>query len=157
MIFWISKADFAILRGPRILERMLKRRAVVSLLQIDAGTSLNSTILWPLSLAKFVLKLKKIVKFVINPALIFYISDSTCDLTDVPASIYDRKTAARRFDIIDDLQRSLGLAQSFLKGRNASIWRKREQTLMILSDADGLAVFNFTLPYSPLLDKFWRI
>ena len=38
------------------------------------------------------------------------------------ASNYDRKTAARRFDTIDDILRPFGLTQSFLKGLN-TIWR----------------------------------
>ena len=56
-------------------------------------------------------------------ALIFLNCESTCDLADVPASIYDRKTAARPFDTIHDILRCLSLAQSLLKGRNAPIWR----------------------------------
>ena len=39
------------------------------------------------------------------------------------ASIYDRKTAATRFDIIHAIPRSLSLAQCLIKGRNAPIWR----------------------------------
>ena len=71
-------------------------------------------------------------------ALIFLNCESTCDLADVPASIYDRKTAARPFDTIHDILRCLSLAQSLLKGRNAPIWRKRAPTHMTLSGTDGL-------------------
>ena len=38
--------------------------------------------------------------------------ESTCDLTDVSASIYDRKIDARPFDTIHDIQRFHGLVQS---------------------------------------------
>ena len=43
-------------------------------------------------------------------------------MTDVPPRIYSRKTAARPFDIIHDIPRSLSLAQSLLKGQNAPIY-----------------------------------
>ena len=55
-------------------------------------------------------------------ALISLNSENTCYLTDVPALIYNRKTAAGRFDLINDFLRSLGLALSLLKDRNAPIW-----------------------------------
>ena len=42
-------------------------------------------------------------------------------------SNYDRKTAARRFRTTHKILRSLGLAQSFLKGENAPIWRCRNR------------------------------
>ena len=48
---------------------------------------------------------------------------SKFDLTDVLGSIYDRKTAARPFDTIYDILRSLSVAQSLLKGQNSRIWR----------------------------------
>ena len=51
----------------------------------------------------------------------FFNYETTCDVRDVPASIYDTKTAARRFDTIHDILRSLGLAQSLRKRRNAPI------------------------------------
>ena len=70
--------------------------------------------------------------------LIFFNCKSKCDLTDVPGSIYDIKTVARRFRTIQDIQRSLSLAQSLLKGRNAPIWRKRGPTHMTLSRTDEL-------------------
>ena len=44
-------------------------------------------------------------------ALIILNFDSTFDLTDVPASIYDLKTATRHFDTIHDIPRSLSPAQ----------------------------------------------
>ena len=66
---------------------------------------------------------RKIVKLVKIMAQTFLNCESTSDLTDVPASRYDRKTAARPFDSIHDILRSISLAQSFLKGRNAPIWR----------------------------------
>ena len=37
--------------------------------------------------------------------------------------VYDRKTAARPFDTIHDILRSLSLAQALLKRRNSPIWR----------------------------------
>ena len=64
--------------------------------------------------------------------------ESTCDLTDVPASIYDRKMDARPFDTIRDILRCLSLVQSLLKGRNAPIWRMRAPTHMRLSGTEGL-------------------
>ena len=66
--------------------------------------------------------------------------ESMRDLTDVPASIYDRKMDARPFDTIHDIL--LSLVESLLKGRNASIWRKREPTHMRLSGAHELNVKN---------------
>ena len=49
-------------------------------------------------------------------------------MIDVPAPIYDRKTATRRFDTIHGILRSLNQAESFLKGRNATILRQWDQT-----------------------------
>ena len=37
--------------------------------------------------------------------------------------IYDRKTLARHFDAIRDIQQCLSLMQTLLKGRIALIWR----------------------------------
>ena len=48
--------------------------------------------------------------------------ESTCDLTDVQAPIYDRKTAARCFDASHDIFRYLSLAKYTIEGRNAPIW-----------------------------------
>ena len=55
------------------------------------------------------------VKFVQFGPLMFLNCESTCDLTDVPAPINDRKMDARHFDTIQDILRSLSLAQSLLK------------------------------------------
>ena len=53
-------------------------------------------------------------------------------------------------DTMLDILRSLGLARSLFKGRNAPIWRKREPTHMRLPVTDGLRLgrgvklkFNF--------------
>ena len=81
---------------------------------------------------------KKIVKFVIFLPLIFLNCENSSDLADVPASIYDKKTAARRFDIIHDVLRCLSLAKSLLKSRNIPILRQREPTQMALSETEGL-------------------
>ena len=64
----------------------------------------------------------------------FFNCESTCDLTDVQASMYDRKTAGRPFDTIDDTLRSRSLVRSLLKGRNAPsgrqhIYNCRESTV----------------------------
>ena len=63
--------------------------------------------------------------------------ESTCDLTDVQASIYDRKMA-RPSDTINAILRCLSLVQSLLLGRDARIWRKRETSHMRLSATDLL-------------------
>ena len=54
-------------------------------------------------------------------------------LTDVPAFIYDRETAAGHYETILDFKRSLGLAQYFLQGRNAPISRSRNQGVKMTS------------------------
>ena len=51
-------------------------------------------------------------------ALIVFKCESTCDFTDFSASIYDIKVAARRFNLIHDILRSLSLVQPHLKGLN---------------------------------------
>ena len=66
--------------------------------------------------------------------------ESTCDLENVPASSYDIKTAIRLFDTINDIVRSYALAQSLLKGQNASIRRKQESTHVIILGTDGLSL-----------------
>ena len=66
-------------------------------------------------------KSQKIVKVKKIMAQFFLNFESTCDLTDVQASMYERKTAARPFDTIHDILRSLSLVQSLLKGRNMPI------------------------------------
>ena len=68
--------------------------------------------------------------------------ESTYDLSDVQASMNDRKTAARPFDTIHDVLPSLSLVQSLRNGRNAPIWRHRVPTHMILSGTDGLNEFR---------------
>ena len=49
--------------------------------------------------------------------------ERTYGLTEVPASIYDRKTDARRFDTIHDILRCRSPAESLVQGRNAPVWR----------------------------------
>ena len=68
----------------------------------------------------------------------FFNCESTCNLTDVQASIYDRKMDARPFDSILDILRCLSPVQSILEDQNAPIWRKREPTHMRLSRTDRL-------------------
>ena len=87
-------------------------------------------ILWPLSLAQSAVKVGKSGNLWKSWLKLFWIVN-TCDLTKVPALIYNRKTAARPFDTIHDILRALSLVQSLLKGWNASIWRKRELTYML--------------------------
>ena len=99
-----------------------KGRAAVFLSYIQAGTAIKSH-----------------VKFVIFMLMIFPNYESTFGLTDVPASIYDRKTAARPFDTIHDILRSLSLVQSLLKDRNSPNWRHRAPTHMNLSGTEGLS------------------
>ena len=65
----------------------------------------------------------RIEKFVKIMAQIFYNSESTCESTDVPTSINDRKSAVRPFDTINEILRSFSLVQSLLKGQNALILR----------------------------------
>ena len=72
---------------------------------------------------------------------LFY-CESTCDLTEVKASIYDRKYAARPFDSIHDILRCVSLVQSLQKGRNAPIWRKREPTHLRPSGTDRLTEYR---------------
>ena len=56
-------------------------------------------------------KIAKFVKFMAH----FLNCKSTYDLTDVQASIYDKKTASRRFDLVHDILSLLILAQSLRK------------------------------------------
>ena len=62
-------------------------------------------------------------------------------LTYISAGKHDLKTDARRFDTIDNILRSLTIAQS-LKDRKTPIWRQREPTYIMghmrLSGTDGL-------------------
>ena len=65
--------------------------------------------------------------------------ESTCDLTTVPASVYVRKTTARRFDTFNEIFRLLVSRNNFLLfGLNAAISRQRERMHMRLSGTDGL-------------------
>ena len=66
-------------------------------------------------------------------ALFLIICEITCDLTDVSASIYDRKTTARRFDTIPDILPPLSSKQSVLKGQNVPIWRIRNRGVKYVS------------------------
>ena len=86
---------------------------------------------------------KKIIKFVKFGPLIFSNCERTSDLTNVPASIYDRKVDTRPFDTIKFIVRCLSLVQSLLKGRNTPIWRKRKSTHMRPSGTDRLRYFWF--------------
>ena len=65
--------------------------------------------------------------------------ESSLYLTDVPAAMYDRKTAARPFGTIHDILRSLSLVQSLFKGRNAPTLRLWKPTHMRLQGTDGLS------------------
>ena len=56
-------------------------------------------------------------------ALFFLNCESKCDLKKLSASINNKKIAARPFDTIHDILRSLSLAQYLLKRRKAPIWR----------------------------------
>ena len=56
--------------------------------------------------------------------MIFFNCESTCDLTEVPTSIYDRKMDARPFDTTNDIPGCLSFVQSLFEDRNAPIWRK---------------------------------
>ena len=56
-------------------------------------------------------------------ALIFLNCESSCDLTNVRASIYERKIDARPFDTTHDVLRCLSFVQSLFKDRNERIWR----------------------------------
>ena len=89
----------------------------------------------------------KIVKCVKFWVLICFNCESTCDLTDVSASIYDIKIDARPFDTIHDILRGLSLAQSLFKGRNARLCRKQEPTLIRLSGTDRLRVELFWIEF----------
>ena len=81
---------------------------------------------------------QKIVKFMKIMAQTMNF-ESRCELTDVQASMYDRKTTARPFGTFHDILRSLSLTQSYLEGRNAPTWRQRESPHMRLSGIDGLS------------------
>ena len=89
---------------------------------------------------------RKIVKSEKIMAQTFFNYESTCDSTDLPASICDRKTAARPFDAIHDILKSLSLAQSLLKGQNTQVLRigNRRVKRAILPDlVSGAPGINF--------------
>ena len=67
----------------------------------------------------------------------FFNYESTCDLTDVPASIYERKTAARPFDTIHALLRSLSLSQSLLNDLRDTAIRKKYDQISVQLMTDG--------------------
>ena len=79
------------------------------------------------------------MKFEKIMAQTYFNCESMCDSTKVPASMYDKKTAAGPFDTIHDVLRYFSLVQSLLKGRNAPIWRQRVPTQLDLSGTDGLS------------------
>ena len=55
---------------------------------------------------------------------------------DFQLSIYDRKSAARRFDTLHDMQRTPNLAQSLLKSQNAPIRHSGNRMVKIKNVAD---------------------
>ena len=68
----------------------------------------------------------------------FWNCESTCDLTDIPASFNYRKMDARPFNTFHDILQWLSLVQSLLEDRNAPISRKQEPTHMRLFGNDRL-------------------
>ena len=78
-------------------------------------------------------------------------------------SLYHRNYAARPFDTIHDILRSLSLVQYLPKGRNAPIWRQRMPTHMILSGTDRLRHFwyieikNWKLRLIPDIALNWKL
>ena len=118
--FLTSRAVRARLRDKRISKRVLKRQTIIFLSQMEAWITLF-TIFYDLSLSRHLLsKPKNRENCEIRP-FDFLNFGSTCDLTDVPASINDRKTDARPFDTIYDILRCLSLLQSLFKDRNEPI------------------------------------
>ena len=85
--------------------------------------------------------------FVIFMALIFLNNQSTSDLTDVPASIYDRKAKDPPFDNNQDILRSLSLAKSFREGRSAPIWRSGNRGVKL--ENPNLTHYDFTRHHDP--------
>ena len=69
--------------------------------------------------------------------LIFLNCESTCDLTDVPASIYDRKMDFRPFDTTHNILRCLSFVSSLFKDRNAPIWRIGNRRVNLNSQTVG--------------------
>ena len=64
---------------------------------------------------------RKIGKFVKIMTQTFLNCETLYDSTDAPTLIYDRKTAARPFDTIHDILRSLSLVKALIKDQNAPI------------------------------------
>ena len=93
------------------------KRSVIFLSLIEVGTYVKSDVISQFK------KVCEIIKFVKIMAQTCLNGKSTCDLTDVPASMYGRKTTALPFDTIYDILRSHSLAQSVLKGRFAPFRR----------------------------------
>ena len=87
-------------------------------------------------------KIVKIVKIMSEPIWNF---ESSCDLTNASASLYDRKTAARPFDTIHDIKLSISFAQSLLKGRNAPTGT---------SGTKGLTVIKIVALFDTFLREF---
>ena len=85
--------------------------------------------------------------------------ESTYDLTNVPAAMYDRKTAARTFDTFHVILQSLSLKQSLPKDQNTPIWRigNREVNLLVPTrrqtlgshSATGFALSTFNSDIEP--------
>ena len=73
---------------------------------------------------------------------------------DDQASIYDRKTDARRFGIFQGILRPLSLAKALLKEQNTPNWRLREPTHMTLSGTDKLRVRSKGSPRRKFFNVF---
>ena len=58
---------------------------------------------------------------------LFELLEFTFHLTDVPASIYDRKMDARPFHTAHNILGCLSFVQSLFKDRNTPIWRIENQ------------------------------
>ena len=87
--------------------------------------------------------------------------ESTCDLTDVSASICDKKRG-RPYDTVPDILLFLSLAQSLLKGQTAPIWCQRESTHITLSGTDDKqSLIQICIPEIFLnlrsTDKNWKV
>ena len=80
-------------------------------------------------------------------ALIFLSCERTRDSTEVQASIYDRKAAARHLDTIQETS-----VQSLLKGRNVLILCQRGATHLRLSGTRVLNIINYAVY---ILAVFW--
>ena len=69
---------------------------------------------------------------VIRDIQAFFNYERKFDSIDSPSSVYDRKSAAWRFDTIQNILRSFSLAESLLKGRTVLIRRSRNQGVKII-------------------------